>query len=89
MCRALARQVTFVHQHEGMEGAKKLDGTTDTVTMDEDEDDEDEDDFSEKEQEKEKDKQAIVTSGLLREYMHGSISHSCPSMSLHTLTKRT
>ena len=87
MWRALARHVTLVHQNEGMEGAKKSDGATDTVTMDED--DEDEDDFSEKEQEKENDKQPIVTSGLLREYMHGSISHSCPSMSLHTLTKRT
>ena len=70
-----------------MEGAKKSDGATDTVTMDKD--NEDKDDFSEKEQEKENDKQPIVTSGLLQEYMHGSISHSCPSMSLHTLTKRT
>ena len=44
MWRALARHVTFVHQNEGMEGAKKSDGETDTVTMD----DEDEDYISEK-----------------------------------------
>ena len=87
MWRALGRHVTFVHQNEGTEGAKNSDGMTDTVTMDED--DEDEDNFSEKEQEKEKDKQAIVTSGLLREYMHGSISNLCPLMLLHILTKRT
>jgi len=86
MWRALARHVTLVYQNKGMEGAKKLDGATDTATIDED--GKNEDDSSEKEQEEENDKQPIVTFGLLREYMHGSISHSCPSMPLHILTKR-
>mmetsp|Transcript_44388 Transcript_44388/g.79633 ORF Transcript_44388/g.79633 Transcript_44388/m.79633 type:complete len:912 (-) Transcript_44388:151-2886(-) len=70
---ALARHVTFVHQNEGVDGAKKSDGAADTVPMDEDS--EDDDDFGEKEQEEENDKQPIVTSGLLREYITRARKH--------------
>ena len=45
----MAKHVTFAHQNEGVDGANKSDGATDTIPMDEC--DEDEDDFSEKEQE--------------------------------------
>ena len=41
----MARHVAFVHQNEGVDGANKSDGVTDTVPMDEC--DEDEDAFSE------------------------------------------
>mmetsp|Transcript_27042 Transcript_27042/g.44349 ORF Transcript_27042/g.44349 Transcript_27042/m.44349 type:complete len:142 (-) Transcript_27042:479-904(-) len=73
MDMALARHVTFVHQNEGVDGAKKSDGAADTVPMDEDS--EDDDDFGEKEQEEENDKQPIVTSGLLREYITRARKH--------------
>merc|ERR1719287_3136 len=41
---ALARHVTFVHQNEGVDGARAADGAPNTVPMDDEDEDEDEDD---------------------------------------------
>jgi len=67
---ALARHVTFVHQNEGVDGAKKSDNV-DTVPMDEDEEDE----FGEREEEEEEDQQPTISSGLLREYISRARKH--------------
>ncbi|KAK1747632.1 DNA replication licensing factor MCM7 [Skeletonema marinoi] len=69
---ALARHVTFVHQNEGTESAKKSD-TVDTVPMDEDDID-DAEDFGESEQVDDNGKQDI-SSNVLREYISRARKH--------------
>lgn len=69
---ALARHVTYVHQNEGTESAKKSDAV-DTVPMDED-DMEDADDFGQNEQVDDNSQQEI-SSNVLREYISRARKH--------------
>lgn len=69
---ALARHVTYVHQNEGTESAKKSD-TVDTVPMDEDDMD-GADDFGQNEQVDDNSQQEI-SSNVLREYISRARKH--------------
>ena len=70
---ALARHVTYVHQNEGTEGAKKSD-TVDTVPMDEDDID-DAEEFGQNEREDDDNNQSEISSNVLREYISRARKH--------------
>lgn len=73
---ALARHVTFVHQNEGVDGAKKADaGAADAVPMDEDDSDDDGDDVGDRETAEDRDAPPAVTASLLREYISRARKH--------------